>query len=98
MESLPVVREGVAISAREALEHLMPEPGLSFRIARRVAGLGSLGHERLVAIADLSGGKIAREAKALVPSAIQWAEDDKKSKEIMYHAIISGAVRCLDPF
>src|SRR5215472_2777025 len=73
MESLPVVREGVAVSAREALEHLMPERGLSYRIARRIAGLGSLGHQRLVAIADLSGGKIAREAKALVPSAIQWA-------------------------
>jgi len=98
MESLPMVREGIAISAREALEHLMPEPGLSYRIARRIAGLGSLGHERLVAIADLSGGKIAREAKALVPSAVQWVENDKRPKEIMYHAIISRAMRSRDPF
>ena len=98
MESLPVVREGVAVSAQEALEHLMPEPGLSFRIVSRVAGLGSLGHQRLVAIADCNGGKIAREAKALVPSALQWAHDDRKPMEIMYHAIISQAVRCRDPF
>lgn len=98
MDALPRVREGVAVSAQEALEHLMPEPGLSFRIARRVAGLGSLGHQRLVAIAECSGGKIAREAKALVPSSIHWSQDDTQAPEIMYHAIMSGAVRSRDPF
>jgi uncharacterized protein DUF2252 len=98
MESLPVVRNGVAVSAQEALEHLMPEPGLSFRVARRVAGLGSLGHERLVAIADCHGGKIAREAKALVPSCVHWARGDEGPTEILYHAILSRAVRSRDPF
>ena len=98
MESLPVVREEVAVSAKEALEHLMPEPGLSFRLARRVAGLGSLGHQRLVAIAECHGGKIAREAKALVPSSVHWARGDEGPSEILYHAIISRAVRSRDPF
>ncbi len=98
MESLPVVREEVAVSAKEALEHLMPEPGLSFRVARRVAGLGSLGHQRLVAIAECHGGKIAREAKALVPSAVHWARGEPGPSEILYHAIISRAVRSRDPF
>lgn len=98
MEALPMVREGLAISAQEALEHLMPEPGLSFRVARRVAGLGSLGHERLVAIAECHGGKIAREAKALVPSSVHWARGDQGPSEILYHAIISRAVRSRDPF
>lgn len=98
MESLPVVREDVAVSAKEALEHLMPEPGLSFRVARRVAGLGSLGHQRLVAIAECHGGKIAREAKALVPSSVHWARGDEGPAEILYHAILSRAVRSPDPF
>ena len=98
MESLPVVREEVAVSAKEALEHLMPEPGLSFRMARRVAGLGSLGHQRLVAIAECHGGKIAREAKALVPSSVHWARGDQGPSEILYHAVISRAVRSRDPF
>lgn len=98
MESLPAVRAGISVSAQEALECLMPEPGLSFRVARRVAGLGSLGHQRWVAIAECSGGKIAREAKALVPSSVHWARGEQGPPEIMYHAIMSRAVRSRDPF
>lgn len=98
MESLPVIREEVAVDAKEALEHLMPEPGLSFRVAHRVSGLGSLGHQRLVAIAECRGGKIAREAKALVPSSVQWARGEEGPVEILYHAIVSRAVRSPDPF
>ena len=98
MDALPVVREELAVSAKEALEHLMPEPGLSFRVARRVAGLGSLGHQRLVAIAECHGGKIAREAKALVPSSVHWARGEEGPSEILYHAILTRAVRSRDPF
>jgi Uncharacterized protein conserved in bacteria (DUF2252) len=97
MESLPRFGE-VPVSAREALEHLMPERGLSYRTVRRVAGLGSLGHIRVVAIALCHGARIAREAKALVPSSVYWARGDEGPSEILYHAIISSAVRCPDPF
>lgn len=98
MESLPLGRAGISVSAQEALESLMPEPGLSFRVARRVAGLGSLGHQRWVAIAECSGGKIAREAKALVPSSVHWAQGTQGPPEIMYQAVMSRAVRSRDPF
>jgi Uncharacterized protein conserved in bacteria (DUF2252) len=98
MDALPPWHGKISPSAREALEHLMPEPGLSYRVASRVAGLGSLGHVRLVAIADCHGGKIAREAKALVASSMDWAYAASGPSEIMYQAIIGGAVRCLDPF
>jgi len=100
MDGLPATDAPLPISAKEALESLLPEEGLAYRVVRRVAGLGSLGHQRLVALADWRGGRLAREAKALVPSACQWAHDDETSEspgEIMYQAIISGAVRCLDP-
>jgi hypothetical protein len=76
----------------------MPAPDMSFRLARRVAGLGSLGHARFVAIADWHGGRIAREAKALVPSASHWARNHKGPAEILYQTIISRAVRCPDHF
>ena len=62
------------VSAVDAIEHLMPAPGISYRLAHRVAGLGSLGHARYVAIADWHGSRIAREAKALVQSSACWAE------------------------
>jgi hypothetical protein len=97
MENLPRVGE-VPVSAREALEHLMPERGLSYRTLRRVAGLGSLGHIRVVALALCCGARVAREAKALAPSAVYWANGDDGPSEILYHAIISHAVRCQDPF
>jgi uncharacterized protein (DUF2252 family) len=98
MEALPVLRDQLSVSMQEALQHVMPEPGLSFRVVRRVAGLGSLGHQRLVAIADCRGGKIAREAKAMVPSAVHWARGEEGPTEIMYHAITTRAVRSPDPF
>jgi hypothetical protein len=97
MESLPRIGE-LSASAREALEYVMPERGLSYRTVRRVAGLGSLGHIRVVAIALCHGARVAREAKALVPSAVYWINEDKGPSEILYHAIISRAVRCPDPF
>jgi Uncharacterized protein conserved in bacteria (DUF2252) len=98
MESLPKVTGNVSPSTRDALEHLLPEPGLSYRIARRVAGLGSLGHVRLVALAECHGGRIAREVKALVPSSVHWARGDQGPSEILYQSILSRAVRCPDPF
>jgi hypothetical protein len=98
MDGLPKIRGEVPVSVREALEHVMPESGLNYRTVRRVAGLGSLGHVRVVAIAICRGGKIAREAKALTPSSVYWARQDEGPSEIMYQAIISRAVRCPDPF
>ncbi len=98
VDALPTVKGDVPISALEALEHLMPVRDLPYRLAHRVAGLGSLGHARYVAIADFRGGRIAREAKALVSSACYWAKDSAGPPEILYQAIISRAVRCMDPF
>jgi hypothetical protein len=98
MESLPRVTKEIPASVRDALEHLLPERGLDYRVARRVAGLGSLGHIRLVAIAECNGGRIAREAKALRPSSVYWAQDGEGPGELMYQIIITRAVRSPDPF
>ena len=97
MAGLPKM-ERVPASAQEALEHVMPEHGLGYKTVRRVAGLGSLGHVRVVAVAECRGGKVAREAKALVPSSVHWAQKQNGPHEILYQAIISRAVRCPDPF
>ena len=98
MDRLPTLKGEVPESAREAIEHMMPEPGLRYRLARRVAGLGSLGHTRLVAIADWKGGRVAREAKALVPSSLHWLNPKQAPGEILYSAILRRAVRCPDPY
>lgn len=98
MDAQPTIRGEIPTSAQKALESLLPERGLSFRIAHRVAGLGSLGRQRFVAIADWRGGKVAREAKPLVSSACVWANGGDGSKRILYQQILDRAVRVLDPF
>jgi Uncharacterized protein conserved in bacteria (DUF2252) len=98
MDGLPEVKSDIPASAREALEHLLPAQTLNYRVVRRVAGLGSLGHVRLVALTESFGGKIAREAKALVPSSVYWANEHEGPTEILYQAIMSHAVRAPDPF
>ena len=97
MDSWPTVT-GVPVSAIDAIEYLMPARNLKCRIAHRVAGLGSLGRQRYLAIGDFHGGRIAREAKALVSSAFYWAADKKGPSEIFYQSIMTRAVRCPDPF
>ncbi len=97
MDRLPTVKGEIPESAREAIEHLLPERGLPYRLASRRAGLGSLGHLRVVAIAEYKGGRVAREAKALTPSAMQWL-NPKLPAEILYAVILRRAVRCPDPY
>ena len=98
MEALPTLRKAIPKSARQGLERLLPERRMQYRIAHRQAGLGSLGRERYVALAEYHGGMIAREAKALAPSACAWAAGKKASRRIRYGEILSTAVRCRDPF
>ncbi len=98
LDRLPAVKGEIPESAREAIEHLLPEPGMRYRLARRVAGLGSLGRPRLVAIAEWKGGRVAREAKALLPSALYGLNPKRAPEEILYAAILRRAVRCPDPY
>jgi hypothetical protein len=98
LHELPEVAEEMPAGARDALARLMPEQGLKWHVAHRVAGLGSLGRQRYLAIADWRGGSVAREAKALAPSACAWAADEKGAGPIHYQTMLDSAVRCRDPF
>jgi Uncharacterized protein conserved in bacteria (DUF2252) len=98
MDAFEKIKGSVPLSATDAIEHLMPAPNLKYTLLHRVAGLGSLGHARYVAVAQWHGGKVAREAKALVSSASYWAEANEGPPEILYQTIINRAVRCPDPF
>ena len=80
-----------------ALEQCLPEKGLSYRLLHRIAGLGSLGRQRFVALAEWRGGRIAREAKALTVSACVW-EKQQPPEEILYQKILDAAVRMPDPW
>ncbi len=94
--ALPTIKP-VPAKVMLMLKQAMPERGLAFRVAHRRAGLGSLGRQRFTAIADWRGGMIAREAKALLPSACAWAAG-LPNREIYYSRLISIAVCTPDPF
>ena len=98
LHALPDLDEEVPAGAMKAIARWMPERGLRWRVVHRVAGLGSLGRQRFVALVEWHGGSIAREAKALAPSACLWAEEGKGTAPIHYQEILDRSVRCLDPF
>jgi hypothetical protein len=98
LERLPTVKKAIPASASNALECVLPEAGLHYRVAHRVAGLGSLGRQRWVALAEYQGGSIAREVKALAPSAWVWANDRTTRPMRYYRAIVDQAVRAPDPY
>jgi hypothetical protein len=97
LEKLETLGRNISGSARRAMESLFPERAIRYKLAHRIAGLGSLGRERYVAIGEWHGGNLAREAKALAPSACVWANGGGSGR-IQYQRILDSAVRCCDPF
>ncbi len=97
LDGLTSLKRAIPPSAAKSLARAMPEPNLTERFVHRVAGLGSLGRQRFVVLAEWRGGQIAREAKALAPSACRWAAKGKGAAKILYQEILDRAVRCQDP-
>jgi hypothetical protein len=97
LHGLPDIKEPAPATAVKAIRKMLPESKIPYRLAHRVAGLGSLGRERYVALAEWRGGSIAREAKALATSAQTWAEDGGDTP-ILYQEILDAAIRTPDPF
>ena len=88
------------VDARElpkGLEHMFrasfrPGTNLSFREQKSPGGLGSLGRRRFTAVDKSKGGvRDAREAKALVPSALYWcagqADMPSQTATVLQHAV-----------
>lgn len=98
LNRLPPVRRPLAANVKRALEKTLPDSRMEYKVVRRQAGLGSLGQERFVAIGDWEGGFIAREAKAMMPSACVWLANERGKNQSLYEAAISSAIRSADPF
>jgi len=92
---LPAARPPAA--ALKALAASLPPDAGAPTFARRVAGGGSLGRPRFVAIAAWRGGRIVREAKALVPSAWDWAHG-RGAAPSRFMALATGPSRAPDPW
>ena len=98
LQELPGARGRIPSRVLKTLQRALPEPNLPHRVARRVGGLGSLGHPRFVAIAEWHGAQIVREAKALGPPASVWAAGGSGKVDLAYEKILRRSIRCPDPF
>jgi hypothetical protein len=78
----------------QLLNASLPLGSTRIRYRRRVAGGGSLGRPRYVAIADWRGGRVLREAKALVPSAWTYVHGGQPSGLVR---LAKGKYRAPDP-
>jgi hypothetical protein len=94
----PVAPNGLPTEARNALCKTLPNPRLECKIVRRKAGVGSLGQERFVALAQCDGGWIAREMKMLMPSACLWLDGGLAAGQSFYQEAITSSVRSRDPY
>jgi uncharacterized protein DUF2252 len=94
LDALPTARGAIPIGV---LRSTLPDRRLAVRVVSRPAGVGSLGRRRFVALATAHGARIAREAKALVPSAMAWATGRARVPSLC-EVILQHAVRDPDPF
>lgn len=97
LQALPTVRSGITPQVRALLGRALPEPALPFRLVHRESGLGSLGRQRLAALATWRGGAVAREAKPLAPSAWLWALR-LPLRAARYRELLHSSLRTPDPF
>ena len=88
----------VPTRVREIFKAVLPAESKNLKIVHRSAGLGSLGRERYTAIVDYCGGKIAREVKAVLPSAWAWSTGRETETAIHYGALLKQSIRSADPF
>src|ERR1700730_2070070 len=81
---------------RRLLEEAFPRPRPPYVLKRRGAGLGSLGHPRIVALSSWKGAWVAREAKAIRTSAWAWYRG-VSAANLYGPKMVQRAVRVQDP-
>ena len=95
IEACPDVMPPSAV--RKGLKRSLWKTARILRFASRRKGVGSLGRPRFLVLAEWEGAHIVREAKALVPSAWNWAHASD-IKRIRFMDLSAGSFRSPDPF
>jgi hypothetical protein len=98
LEHLPKSQAVLPRDVESELRKLLPDHHLPCQKKHRISGLGSLGHVRVVLMGRWHGCYVAREAKALTPSACVWLAEKSGEVKTRYGKILDCAVRAPDPF
>lgn len=96
MRSYPRFKGTLPVAVAKLLRSTLPFRDEHYQLKSRIAGLGSLGHPRIVALATWHGAHVAREAKQLTPSAWIWARH-LNTTQILSRKLVDSAVRIRDP-
>jgi hypothetical protein len=96
MEQNPPYSSKPPADARKLMEETLPGACKTYQLKRRIAGLGSLGHPRIVALSQWEGAYIAREAKGIRTSAWAWYKG-VSSEELHGPILAAKAIRVQDP-
>ncbi len=98
IETCPDYQGRVSKFVFELLKGCMPVKDAAMHMKTRIAGLGSLGHPRILALFEWHGSHVVREAKALARSGWLWAGGKKHTDApLLQEQIICNAVRVRDP-
>ena len=102
---LPAYPNPVPAEVKEMLKMALGSCADRYQLKRRIAGVGSLGHPRILALGSCHGSYVAREAKAMRPSASLWAapshgseQGEPAPRESYSDALNQQALRVQDPF
>src|SRR5260370_14744846 len=96
MQQCPPLTSKPPQEARKLIEESLPPPCREYTLKRPVAGLGSLGHPRILALSSWQGAFIAREAKGIRTSACAWSRCIS-SEEIYDAKLLNRSIRVKDP-
>ncbi len=96
MTQLPPYTAKAPGEVRHLLDESFPRPRPAYVLKRRIAGLGSLGHPRILALSAWEGAYVAREAKAIRTSAWAWYRGDS-ALDLYGPKLVQSAIRVQDP-
>jgi hypothetical protein len=96
IQACPKYKGKLPLDVLKLVRDSMPFRAKDYALKSRTAGLGSLGHPRVLAVVTWHDAHVVREAKQLTPSAWIWSQH-LKTDQILSHTLIDTAVRIRDP-
>lgn len=98
IRALPAFERALPKPAARMLAQVVPVRDFRPQLARRVAGVGSLGSRRIVAHAEVDGGLVVREAKQIPGPASLWAQPDRAQISGLAGAVDAARGVAADPW
>ena len=89
LHALPDSTEEPPAGALKAIARMMPERGLHWRVAHRIAGLGSLGRQRYVALAEWRGGTRGARGQGAGALGVRVGGGGKGTAPILYQEMLN---------